>query len=153
MLRILIPILLFGSSLAFANEDDDQKTCFAALRKFQAEAWCISAERNDCIASHGAEWCDASVETLHEHKYVDQQLNELYKKLMKKVTDRQRTSIRESQRAWLQYRNLECAARDEMIIGGVPVMRNNISTGCIIEFNKSRIKELEREYCSSVGGC
>ncbi|WP_292937680.1 lysozyme inhibitor LprI family protein [Noviherbaspirillum sp.] len=153
MRTVILPILFFVSSLALASEAEDRKTCIAALKIYGAETWCDSAERRDCTALHGAEWCDISIEAEHEDKLVDRQLNELYKKLMRKANDRQRTSIRESQRVWLQYRNLECAARNEMISGGDSVMRSNLWNGCIIEFNKSRLKEFEREYCTSLEGC
>jgi uncharacterized protein YecT (DUF1311 family) len=146
MTKTLLLFLLLFSPIAFANEADDRKECIHTLQKYHAEKWCDSADRKNCLSLHGAEWCDGSVEAEAEGELVDQQLSDVYKKLINEVDERQRKAIRESQRAWLQYRTLECTARNEMMNGGDSVMRNNVFTGCLIEFSKSRIKEFEREY-------
>ncbi len=146
MTKTLLLFLLLFTSIAFASAADDRKECIGTLKKYHAEKWCDSNDRKDCISLHGAEWCDGSVEAEAEGKLVDQQLNDVYKKVLRAADERQRKAIRESQRSWLQYRTLECTARNEMINGGDSVMRNNVFTGCLIEFSKSRIKEFEREY-------
>ena len=154
MTRILILAIYLLSTTALASDLEDRESCIKMLKRFQSEKWCDSEDRKECLPLHGAEWCDGSVVSEMESKTVDKQLNDTYKRLLQKATERQRKSIRESQRAWLQYRTLECTARNDMIDGGDAVMRSNVWTGCQTEFSKSRIKEFEREYCSSFDrGC
>lgn len=146
MTKPLLLLFLLACAMAIAGEAEDRKDCIETLKKFRAEKWCHSEDRKACLPLHGAEWCDGSVAAEAEEKQVDQQLNDAYKKLMSKANDRQRKSLRESQRAWLQYRTLECTARHDMMDGGDSVMRNNVYKGCLTAFSKARIKDFEREY-------
>lgn len=151
--KVLSLLVVLCCCSAAAADQDDRKRCINALQKYHGEDWCNSEDRKSCLPLHGAEWCDGSVEAELEKKHVDRQLNDTYRKLLQKASERQRKSIRESQRVWIQYLTLECNARSDMIASGDPVMRNNLWQGCQTEFRKTRIKEFEREYCSNLGGC
>lgn len=153
MTRTFFFLLLLSSFSALAGDLEDRNICIETLKKYQAEKWCDSDERKGCLSLHGAEWCDGSVELEYEAKFVDRQLNEMYQKLLRKSNANQRKLIRESQRVWLQYINLECNARYETMTTGDSVMRTNLWQGCKNEFLKSRAKEFESEYCSNLGGC
>lgn len=86
---------------------------------------------------------------VQEGEILDKKLNELYKMVMKATNDPQRDSIKESQKAWLKFRDLDCYAQREMLDGGDLLMRNNALESCINDYTKERIKQLREQYCLS----
>jgi len=153
MKRLLLLFILMFASVSFATEQEGRFECLHALKKYNGEKWCDSDDRKACLQLHGAEWCDGSVETDLEKTFVDGQLNETYRKLIKKASDSQRKSIKEAQRLWVQYVSHECDARSDMLTVGDPVMRSSLWNACHVDFRKARIKDFEREFCSYLKGC
>ena len=154
MSKIIFFFLMLFVTSAFADATDtEQKECVKTLKSYSKESWCISPARKDCINSHDAEWCDDMVLQDAEHDALDKELNKTYSAVMKSLDDSARTSLRESQRAWLQYIPLECKARNQVIHGGDSLMRSNAMSGCINDFYKQRISELDRLFCQNTDGC
>ena len=137
-----------------ADDAPDRKACLSELRKVRAEKWCDSEERKYCLKMHGStEWCDASAANSAERKILDKRLNDTYQKLLAALEERRRKSLRTSQRLWIQYHIAECNARSDQIHGGAAIMRNNVWAGCVNEFIRVRIAELNKEFCSDSKGC
>ncbi|MBI2297753.1 MAG: DUF1311 domain-containing protein [Armatimonadetes bacterium] len=73
---------------------------------------------------------------------ADRKLNEVYRKLLPLLPDKVATDkLREAQRAWVRFRDLECRfAGDEMRDGSAePLLR----AGCQKQLTEERTKQLE----------
>ncbi|WP_162263954.1 lysozyme inhibitor LprI family protein [Legionella shakespearei] len=69
---------------------------------------------------------------LYELNYVDKKLNNVYKKILKKLPFESRRKLIKSQRQWIVFRDLDCA----WAFSAEPV-------DCLIERTDKRAKELE----------
>ncbi|RUM59398.1 MAG: DUF1311 domain-containing protein [Persephonella sp.] len=78
----------------------------------------------------------------------DKRLNQVYRKLMSKLSPKQRKLLRESQRKWLQYRDKEFKFIENFYTGSGSMARILIAFDKL-EFLKNRVKELE-QYLSIV---
>lgn len=110
-------------------------------------ALCISAgDSNFCERLHGKENCDNADALKRDYEALDKELNVAYKKVLASQTDEQRKYLRDSQRVWLQFRQLECDARYKMSNPGDAVLLSNGWQGCMNELTQSRIRDLKRWY-------
>lgn len=82
-------------------------------------------------------------EALAEYRNADQRLNVVYRDLMAKVSPAGQAKLREAQRAWLRFRDLECAfATAGTADGSVHPM---ILSGCLAGLTVERIGHLESQ--------
>ena len=70
----------------------------------------------------------------------DQRLNVAYNKLMKTVDPHRRPKLRAAQRAWLAYRDAQCAFEGSESEGGT--MQPMLVSGCKSELTDARIEQL-----------
>lgn len=68
----------------------------------------------------------------YELDYADKKLNKYYKKIMNKLDTTDRIKLRESQRQWIIFRNLDC----QWAFPSKPL-------DCLIERTNNRLKELK----------
>lgn len=152
-MRIFLLILLMLVLTASYSLSNDLSECGYILKQHHVEHlannWCNSKERKECLPFHGGEFCDIGFAIARESEILDKKLNDLYKKVIKAANESQKGSIRESQRAWLKFRELDCYAQREMLDGGDLLLRNNALEGCINDYTKERIKQLKEQYCLS----
>ena len=73
----------------------------------------------------------------------DQRLNVAYSKLMKTVDPHRRTKLRAAQRAWLAFRDAECAFEASESEGGT--MYPLLFDSCKTELTKARVAELKQD--------
>jgi uncharacterized protein YecT (DUF1311 family) len=106
-------------------------------------AICIMA----CIAvpatSRAQSQAEMNQQALAEYREADQRLNAVYRDLMAKVSPAGQAKLREAQRAWLRFRDLECAfATAGTADGSVHPM---ILSGCLAGLTVERIGHLEAQ--------
>lgn len=97
------------------------------------------------------EFCEANVAEA-EFRRADRQLNDVYAKLMRQLADSQKKELVVSQRAWVEFRRLDCDARDRLIEGGAPAIHQVAHHGCMKNRTIQRVREL-KEFCEITGGC
>lgn len=70
----------------------------------------------------------------------DAKLDDTYKALLAKLSEPEKTQIKDAQRAWLSYRDAECKFTIRQNKGGsiYPMMWS----GCLTEKTNARVKEL-----------
>jgi uncharacterized protein YecT (DUF1311 family) len=118
-----------------------------ALLVFLYPAVCTSAADPEfCEMLHGKENCDNANTLRSDYAALDKELNVVYRKVLASQSDEQRKYLRDSQRVWLQFRQLECDARYKMVNPGDAVLISNVWQGCINGMTKSRIEDLKRWY-------
>ena len=118
-----------------------------ALLVFLYPAVCISAAGSvSCERLHGKENCDNANTLRSDYEALDKELNVVYRKVLASQSDEQRKYLRDSQRVWLQFRQLECDARYKMINPGDAVLLSNVWQGCMNGMTESRIQDLKRWY-------
>jgi len=97
-----------------------------------------------------------------EYEQADEHLNMVYGKAMKYMTDDQAraekkgnqqqieyektavASLKQSERAWLTYRDLQCKAAGKLYEGGS--MRGMIESGCLTTLTKNHIADIKAVY-------
>jgi uncharacterized protein YecT (DUF1311 family) len=77
---------------------------------------------------------------LAETKRQDARLNENYKRLMSKLTEDRKNALLEAQRAWLKYRDANCAFWDDPAGGQSAAVT---AKECILTMTADRASELE----------
>lgn len=85
----------------------------------------------------------------NEFQMVDQELNRLYAELAKILANPK--GIRNSQRAWLRFRDAECS-NDVMQIGGES-MYAIARYSCMIELTQERMRRLRWHLAQDCNGC
>ncbi len=82
-----------------------------------------------------------------EAQDADKQLNDLYRTVLEKLTPDNKNSLRVAQRAWIAYRDADCAGEAELYKGGsiAPL----IKTACVAKLTNERIAEIKRIYVDS----
>jgi len=78
------------------------------------------------------------------HKQADAALNRVYRDLLKKLTDADaKNLLRDSERAWVAYRDKQCAFESSGAKGGT--VQPMVLANCQWGLTDLRIKELERQ--------
>ncbi len=75
-----------------------------------------------------------------ELKIQDAALNAAYRKAMKDLNPRQKTKLQAAQRAWIAFRDAECASYEDQDWGSLST--NNAST-CVLHMTVMRVIDLE----------
>lgn len=77
-----------------------------------------------------------------DYQRADQKLNQLYQQLLAKTEPSKQGSVRDVQRAWVKYRELQCAYEAIGYAGGsiAPLVRAD----CLTELTGQRNQTLER---------
>ena len=70
-----------------------------------------SPQLSACIKRSGGVTADMRACLADEYRRLDRDLNVTYKSVMQQLTPRQRTRLKESQRAWIWRRDYDCKAR------------------------------------------
>lgn len=75
-----------------------------------------------------------------EIEYQDVRLNKAYKVVMERLSDKRKKSLRTAQRAWIKFRDANCAFYHDPEGGSIHLI---VSRSCLLEETASRAKELE----------
>jgi uncharacterized protein YecT (DUF1311 family) len=106
-------------------------------------AICLAACLALPSASLAQSQAEMNQEALAEYRKVDQRLNAVYRDLMAKVSPAGQSKLREAQRAWLRFRDLECAfATAGTADGSVHPM---ILAGCLAGLTVERVGHLDAQ--------
>ena len=76
-----------------------------------------------------------------ETRRQDVRLNKAYKALMAEVTSPRKAQLQDAQRAWIKYRDANCAFYDDPDGGTLARVNAN---GCMMNATADRARELER---------
>src|SRR5438309_1095621 len=76
-----------------------------------------------------------------ELRKADQKLNELYQKILRRLSEVEQSKFRKAQRAWISFRNLDC----KWAFGAEPL-------DCMIDRTENRAKELEQTVFFDAAG-
>ncbi|MCC8462000.1 MAG: lysozyme inhibitor LprI family protein [Rickettsia endosymbiont of Ecitomorpha arachnoides] len=78
-----------------------------------------------------------------EYKKVDKKLNQIYKEILKHISDEQEkvNLLKKSQNLWIKYRDADCEFRSSGVYGGS--VYPMILLMCLTEKTEERIKEFE----------
>ena len=87
------------------------------------------AEMNDCAGK--------------EYKAADAVLNQVYRQLVAKLDDEEKSQLKEAQTAWLKYRDLNCGFVADQYKGGT--IRPMIHGLCLADVTKNRTNELRNQ--------
>ncbi len=121
-----------------------------------AEVGTYSAEYHACVARTGGDDDKriACIET--ETDRQDAALNAAYARLMRRLSEFQKQRLRFSERAWLQYRDAECAFQSSINIGGPPGIvaraERDARVECILRETSLRVDALKTSYGRSWDG-
>ncbi|PCF96543.1 lysozyme inhibitor LprI family protein [Vreelandella nigrificans] len=87
--------------------------------------------------------------TAQVYQEADGELNEAYQELISKLSQSSSDQLRAAQRAWIAFRDAECAYESSAVEGGSaqPMVRN----GCLTALTKQRTERL-REHASCEEG-
>ena len=126
------PLLVLASSLMLSSQamaaDDGWDFSKPFVEKCYEDVTAGQLGNNVCINK--------------ELRRRDATMNELYKKLIADLTEPEAKMLRESQRAWLKFRDLECALRTSGMDGGGSATPF-FSDSCLLDLTVKRIKDLE----------
>ena len=114
-----IAILLF-SSITFSQVKPKPDTCASAQSQ---------AEMNICAGK--------------EYKEADVVLNQVYRQLIAKLDDEEKSQLKEAQTAWLKYRDSNCEFVADQYKGGS--IRPMIHGLCLAEMTRNRTSELKQQ--------
>lgn len=76
----------------------------------------------------------------------DRRLNAIYQRLMspRVLDDESRVLLRDAQRAWISFRDAECAWQGDTFRGGT--QRGVVEIGCKGDMTKTRVDQLQQEF-------
>jgi uncharacterized protein YecT (DUF1311 family) len=111
--------------------------CFYQALRDGATADCIGSAAGVCMEQPGGYTTMGSSECVNAETQVwDGYLNRAYKARMASITADQKTALRTAQRAWIAFRDADCALQYQMFIDGS--IRSNIYTGCMLDMTARR---------------
>ena len=84
------------------------------------------AEMNDCAG--------------REYKGADATLNQVYRQLVAKLDDEEKSELKDAQTAWLKYRDANCDFVADQYKGGT--IRPMIHANCLADVTRNRTAEL-----------
>jgi uncharacterized protein YecT (DUF1311 family) len=87
---------------------------------------------------------EASACAHQEYKAADAELNKVYGQLAGVLDAEDKASLRESELAWIKYRDATCAFESSQYKGGT--MRPMIESFCLARVTKARAAELKDQY-------
>jgi uncharacterized protein YecT (DUF1311 family) len=76
-----------------------------------------------------------------DYEREDRRLNQTYRDLIAKLEQGKREKLREVQRAWLSYRDLNCDFQSDDYQGGT--IYSLIQSSCLADMTKQRTKDLK----------
>ncbi|WP_264550162.1 lysozyme inhibitor LprI family protein [Flavobacterium sp. N2820] len=82
-------------------------------------------------------------ELYKEYQKVDKELNSVYNKLIKKLSETDKKNLIEAQKAWIKFRDLDCKFQSQDPDNGGGPYENKMKIDCTIKKTTDRIKELE----------
>lgn len=110
---------------------------FAAGARAQKEREIHPCEGNGSQA-------EASACARAEYKAADAELNKIYGRLAGVLDAEDKASLKESELAWIKYRDSACAFESSQYKGGT--MRPMIESFCLARVTKARAAELKEQY-------
>ena len=87
LILLLVSCSLFASYVAVAGPDEDLEACLSKQENYS------TAGMANCTNEGSVNW--------------DKELNQIYKKLMSKLTPEGKESLKQSQRQWIKFRDNE----------------------------------------------
>jgi uncharacterized protein YecT (DUF1311 family) len=112
----------------------------AGLTVGQTRATCIGSVTQACIdASQTQSTADMAACSGRERAVWDAMLNAAYEALREAFDETQRTALRDAQRAWIAYRDANCALWHGLSDGTI---RQNPAAGCLSDMTARRALEL-----------
>src|SRR5215212_7937624 len=87
---------------------------------------------------------EASACAREEYKAADAELNKVYGRLAGVLDAEDKASLKESELAWIKYRDSTCAFESSQYKGGT--MRPMIESFCLARVTKARTAELRDQY-------
>ena len=83
-----------------------------------------------------------------QYRRADAELNQLYQRILKQLNGPEKSNLRsrlvQGQRAWLKYREADCAIEEELLHATRAVL--TAVAECEIELNRSRIRVLRQRF-------
>jgi uncharacterized protein YecT (DUF1311 family) len=76
-----------------------------------------------------------------DYEREDKRLNQAYRDVVAKLEPAKRDKLREVQRAWLSYRDLNCEFQSEDYVGGT--IYSLVRSSCLAEMTRQRTKDLK----------
>jgi uncharacterized protein YecT (DUF1311 family) len=116
-------VLFWNTGLLAANDEDATTEYSTCVRNSEG----VTSKILDCISA--------------ELNQQDSRLNEAYKKLMSKLSKDRKKSLVEAQRAWIKFREANCAFYHDPNGGSAAHMAGN---ECFLNATVDRAKELEK---------
>jgi uncharacterized protein YecT (DUF1311 family) len=100
------------------------------------------SEYQRCVAASGHRDAVLADCERAEWRRQDQALNDAYKQLDAKLDDKRKAKLRNAQRAWLTFRNGQCAYETSGEAGGTiaPVLE----ASCLKRLTEARVEDLRR---------
>lgn len=130
-IALIVSIVLLGVDAARADDTWD----FAAPHKQLCSVGSM-LDMNKCLAA--------------EYKKVDARLNDLYRQLFVSLVDPE--PLRKSQKAWIRFRDLDCAYSNSGISADGS-LRPFSDNACHIDKSEKRIRHLEQYIEWDCNGC
>lgn len=94
---------------------------------------------NNVFAQTQAEMNQTAINNFNK---VDNELNLVYKKLAKKLSEKEKSLLITAQKNWINFRDSKCAFEKEQYDGGS--IQPLIYYTCLTDCTKDRIKDLKR---------
>lgn len=120
LVPILLILLLAGGALTFGQGTKKSDPCANAQSQ---------AEMTICAGK--------------DYKAADATLNQVYRQLMAKLDDEEKTQLKGAQTAWLKYRDANCDFVADQFKGGT--MRPMVAAMCLADMTRSRTAELRTQ--------
>lgn len=80
--------------------------------------------------------------TIDNFKKADNELNQVYKKLVKKLDEKEKNLLITAQKNWIKFRDSKCEFEKQQYDGGS--IQPSIYYTCLAESTEDRIKDLKR---------
>src|SRR5205807_10485272 len=101
-----------------------------------------STKKTDACASAQTQ-ADMNICWSNEYKSADATLNQVYRRLVSKLDDEEKTQLKEVETAWLKYRDANCDFVADQYKGGT--IRPMIDAICLADMTKNRTAELRNQ--------
>lgn len=94
-------------------------------------------------------WADETITAFQAHKaaqakYVDAELNKVYKALLPLLTPEEKKKLIQAEAAWIKYRDLECSFEGELG-RGYAGLSDALNADCFIRLTRVRAEELKTQ--------
>jgi uncharacterized protein YecT (DUF1311 family) len=112
--------------------------CVAALAFAAAPAHAAGRNCDNATTQLDLDDCAAA-----DYQAADGELNRVYVRLMSQYDERNKASLRESERDWIKYRDSTCEHETAESVGGT--MHPMLVDECLTEKTKDRVRELRKQ--------